>query len=142
MMMKLPKKNVVRGRGKLIALLAIVAVTASVVAESWPSAPSNLGFEDGTNCWRLPHALWRVEDGAGRGGSKALVWENTDPKRYLFPRQTIALEVGGIYRYGAGQGRFVCGQGWEASKAAGVAGLRQRRRQVDRRGLRKAGRQA
>ena len=101
MRMKLPKKNVVRGRGKLIALLAIVAATASVVAESWPSTPSNLGFEDGTNCWRLPHALWRVEDGAGRGGSKALVWENTDPKRYLFPRQTIALEVGGIYRYGA-----------------------------------------
>ena len=66
-----------------------------------PLMPVNPGFEDGTNGWRLPEKLWCVTDGAGRGRSKALVWENSDPKRYLFPRQTIKLEPGGIYRYGA-----------------------------------------
>ncbi len=67
----------------------------------WPSEPANLGFENGTNSWQLPKALWRVADGEGRGGSKALVWENSDSKRYLWPRQTLSLEVGGIYRFGA-----------------------------------------
>ena len=65
------------------------------------TVPVNLGFEDGTSGWRIPDKLWRVTDGEGRGRSKALVWENSDPKRYLFPRQTIELEPGGIYRYGA-----------------------------------------
>ena len=67
----------------------------------WPSEPTNLGFENGAAGWQLPTALWRVSDGEGRGGSKAIVWENADSKRYLWPRQTLSLEVGGIYRFGA-----------------------------------------
>lgn len=66
-----------------------------------PSVPVNLDFESGTNGWQIPDKLWRVADGEGHSGSKALVWENSNPKHYLFPRQTIALEPGGIYRYGA-----------------------------------------
>ena len=70
-------------------------------AEPLPTIPVNTGFEAGTNGWHIPKALWLMEEGTGRNGSTALVWENGDPKRYLFPRQTLALEAGGIYRYGA-----------------------------------------
>ena len=85
-----------------ICLLAILLVASCHAQdEQSPSMPANLDFEKGTNSWCLPKALWRVADGEGRNGSKALVWENSDPKRYLFPRHKIALKPGGIYRYGA-----------------------------------------
>ena len=85
-----------------ICLLAILLVASCHAQDDQcPSMPANPDFEKGTNSWCLPKALWRVADGEGRNGSKALVWENSDPKRYLFPRHKIALKPGGIYRYGA-----------------------------------------
>ena len=100
--MKLRIHRMLSGEKLAVVLpLVVVFATVSMAVESWPSSPSNLGFEDGTNCWHLPKALWRVADGEGRGGSKAIVWENSDSKRYLYPRQTLSLEVGGIYRFGA-----------------------------------------
>ena len=85
-----------------ICLLAILLVASCHAQDDQcPSMPANPDFEKGTNSWCLPKALWRVADGEGRNGSKALVWENSDPKRYLFPRHKITLKPGGIYRYGA-----------------------------------------
>ena len=72
-----------------------------LAAAPLPTSPVNTGFEAGKSGWRIPNALWRIEEGAGRNGSKGLVWENNDPKRYLFPGYKLALEAGGIYRYGA-----------------------------------------
>ena len=86
--------------GKLGGIVSAVAFSC-LAADSLPTIPVNTGFEEGTTDWRIPGALWRIEEGAGRNGSKCLVWENSDPKRYLFPLHTIALEAGGIYRYGA-----------------------------------------
>ena len=90
---------------RLTFLVVTAAVGAAVYADDIsllgmvPTA--NQGFEAGTNGWQIPNALWRIEDGAGRKGSKCLVYENKDPKRYLFPRHSLALDAGGIYRYGA-----------------------------------------
>lgn len=61
---------------------------------------ANAGFEDGATHWRVPCPTWRVEDGAGRNGSKGLVWENSDPNAYSFPAQRVVLEGGGVYRFG------------------------------------------
>ena len=80
------------------------AALSCLAAESLPTTPVNAGFEEGTTGWRIPGALWRVADGEGRGGSKCLVWEKNDPKRYLFPGYKLALEAGGIYRFGRGVG--------------------------------------
>ena len=79
--------------------LALCAYGAPIAARKLPTMPSNLGFEDGGKCWSIPRN-WRVEDGAGRGGSKGVVYENDDPSAYSFPSQRIALEGGGVYRFG------------------------------------------
>ncbi len=60
----------------------------------------NLGFENGNEGWLVPKPTWRVEDGAGRQGSKGLVWENANPDAYSFPAQRVVLEGGGVYRFG------------------------------------------
>ena len=85
-----------------VGLLGVAwAALPCLAAETLPTMPVNTGFEEGTAGWRIPGALWRIEEGEGRNGSKCLVWENGDPKRYLFPRHQLALEAGGIYRFGA-----------------------------------------
>ena len=81
--------------------MALIAALPCPAAETMPTMTANPGFEAGTNGWQIPNALWRIEDGAGRKGSKCLVYENNDTKRYLFPRHPLALDAGGIYRYGA-----------------------------------------
>ena len=81
--------------------MALIAALPCPAAETMPTMTANPGFEAGTNGWQIPTALWRIEDGAGRKGSKCLVYENNDTKRYLFPRHPLALDAGGIYRYGA-----------------------------------------
>ena len=81
--------------------VALIAALPCLEMDAMPPSSANPGFEAGTNGWQIPNALWRIEDGAGRKGSKCLVYENKDPKRYLFPRHSLALDAGGIYRYGA-----------------------------------------
>ena len=80
--------------------LACCAHGAAIAADKLPSVPSNLDFEEGARHWRVPRTKWRVEDGAGRGGSKGMVGENYDPHSYSFPGQRIALEGGAVYRFG------------------------------------------
>lgn len=80
--------------------LACCAQGAAIAADKLPSVPSNLDFEEGAKYWRVPKPKWRVEDGAGRGGSKGMVGENDDPRSYSFPGQRIALEGGAVYRFG------------------------------------------
>ena len=60
----------------------------------------NLGFERGDKGWLINKPTWRIEDGAGRQGSKGLVWENSNPESYSFPAQRVVLEGGGVYRFG------------------------------------------
>ena len=69
-------------------------VCCAHAADKLSSVPSNLDFEEGGKFWRVPKLKWRVEDGAGRGGSKGMVCENDDPRSYSFPGQRIALEGG------------------------------------------------
>ena len=81
--------------------MAPTAALPCPAVEVLPPPPANPGFEAGTNGWQIPNALWRIESDAGRKGSKCLVYENNDPKLYFFPRHPLALDAGGIYRYGA-----------------------------------------
>jgi len=79
------------------AFAAEVAIASNALSSA---SIANLGFENGGAHWRVPRPTWRVEDGAGRKGSKGLVWENSNPDVYSFPAQCVTLEGGGIYRFG------------------------------------------
>ena len=57
---------------------------------SFEMAPSGKG-------WRLPKA-WSVVSGAGRNGSKAVVWDNDDQKHYTFPFQQLKAYPGARFR--------------------------------------------
>ncbi len=83
------------------AIALALATLAALGADPGPLPPVNPGFENGDAGWTIPSSLWRIEPGAGRGGSAALVWENDDPKAYTFPRCPFAAEPGATYRYGA-----------------------------------------
>ena len=58
----------------------------------------NGDFEQGFANWRKPNSMWRVEDGAGYGGTKGLVWECNDAEKYIYPAQDVQLEGGSAYR--------------------------------------------
>ena len=97
--------NAVRiGNRDLLALYSGTKQNCIVFVVTVPKPTStfvhNPGFENGAAHWRVPHPTWRIEDGAGRGGGKGLVWENSDPQAYSFPAQRVALEGGGVYRFG------------------------------------------
>ena len=61
----------------------------------------NGGFESSKKSegWYVP-AKWRVEDGIGRKGTRALVWENDDPKIFTFPKQNVTIGPGSRYVFG------------------------------------------
>ena len=77
--------------------LNIRHVAALLWAASAAFAACAAGDVDG---WHMPKELWRIERGAGRDGGDALVWESHDPEKYAYPSRTVALEPGGIYRFG------------------------------------------
>ena len=60
---------------------------------------TNGGFESGTDGWNIGKQTCRVVDGAGRAGSKGLVWQNDDPNLYKFTTQKLALEPGCTYAF-------------------------------------------
>ena len=73
----------------------------SVVATAESSLLVNGGFDQMTvgKEWNLPKA-WSIEQGAGRNGTAALVWENDDPKNYAFPSQRFKVVPGNVFRFG------------------------------------------
>ena len=75
---------------------------AGAIAYGSGSAGGNLlkngDFEKGFADWRESGAIWRVDDGAGYGGTKGLVWECNDPSKYAYPAQYVKLEAGSAYR--------------------------------------------
>ena len=73
---------------------ATVAMSESALANGDFEGPVSGGG------WELP-AGWTVEPGVGRQGSRALVWENSDPKAYRFASVGVSLEPGVAYRIGA-----------------------------------------
>jgi len=59
---------------------------------------ANLNFERGADGWKLPPA-YSVRAGEGLNATKALVYENADPKLpYAFPIYYVNLETGVVYR--------------------------------------------
>jgi len=74
------------------------------VARAEENAVKNPGFEQtdakgATVAWSERKPVYRFADGAGRNGSRGLVFENSDPKFYSFPSQKLELEPGCCYAY-------------------------------------------
>ena len=72
-------------------VLASVLMAAALVCDG--------GFENGGTGWRLGKEVNRIEVGAGRNGSKGLVWENDDENVYRFAKCDMTLEPGVSYRF-------------------------------------------
>jgi hypothetical protein len=81
----------------ILHALSIAAASAS----AGDNILKNGDFENGFEFWRKPGMMWRVEDGAGYGGTKGLVWENRDCKKREYPAQYVKLEPGCAYRLSA-----------------------------------------
>ena len=83
-------------------VIFVSCAIAGAIAYGSGSAGGNLlkngDFEKGFADWRESGAIWRVEDGAGYGGTKGLVWECNDPAKYAYPAQYVKLEAGSAYR--------------------------------------------
>ena len=86
-------------------MLCIAPLTLAAMLT--PKAPgvANAAFEEYRNGapvgWTLPKRAFRAAKGEGMNGSGGLVWENDDPKFYVCASQSLALESGKAYRFGA-----------------------------------------
>ena len=81
-------------------MLSAAVAAGALSAEHAPIAV-NCGFEDPnpSQGWSVP-VNWKIVDGEGRRGSRALVWDSEDPKSFSFPVQYVALEPGARYTFG------------------------------------------
>lgn len=80
-----------------------------VLAWAWAAAGQenavrNAGFEEtdaagATVGWSERRPVYRFAGGAGRGGSRGLVFENSDPAFYAFPSQRLEVETGQCYAF-------------------------------------------
>ena len=87
------------GLEKMLVFSAAVGLSAVAVgADAAGNLLKNGDFEKGFSDWRKAGAIWRVEDGAGYGGTKGLVWECNDAEKYIYPAQYVKLEAGSAYR--------------------------------------------
>ncbi len=83
----------------------------------------NSGFEEilpdgATKGWQELRPTYRIENGAGRNGSRGLVYENDDPDIYRLVSQKVDLQIDCLYRFsvwvrtesleGAENGATVC----------------------------------
>ena len=94
--------------GIAVLCMASCAVAGRVVYSTGFDTPDEV---KGWTC----NSVWKVEDGAGVGGSKAMVWTNSDGGKYVicnFPLQN-AKAGAPMARY-AGWTRT---NGWEAPAA-------------------------
>ena len=87
---------------RVLALAVAVAACAGA-AEPGVQLVRNGGFEDvkdgQTVGWNAVGRKYVYVDGAGRSGTRALAFENDDPKFYSFPGQRIELKTGKTYKY-------------------------------------------
>ena len=99
------------------ALLAAAIMAATAIASAADDAAGikprlssgggelvlNGGFDevvDGkTAHWNTVGKKFTYRDGEGRNGTRALCYENDDPKFYSFPGQKIQLKAGHAYEY-------------------------------------------
>ena len=83
-----------------LCFVVVSAVSTGLLAYEEQLAV-NRGFESSKKSegWYVP-AKWRVEDGIGRKGTRALVWENDDPKIFTFPKQNVTIGPGSRYVFG------------------------------------------
>ncbi len=90
------------GAGECISLIAAVGALAAAGADGGPIV-RNGGFDDvrdgKTVGWNAVGAKYVYRDGAGRSGTRALCYENDDPRFYSFPGQRIELKAGRSYEY-------------------------------------------
>lgn len=90
------------GAGGCISLLAAVGAFAAAGADGGPIV-RNGGFDDArdgkTVGWNAVGEKYVYRDGAGRSGTRALCYENDDPRFYSFPGQRIELKAGRSYEY-------------------------------------------
>ena len=85
-----------------MAFLAVGSASGAPSAGDQANLLENPGFENGTAGWkRIDPPVWKIVEGEGYGGTKALVWENDNPDRYVYPAGKIKLEPGRIYHFTA-----------------------------------------
>ena len=84
---------------------ALASVLSACACAAGPGVQlvRNGGFEDvkggKTVGWNAVGRKYVYADGAGRSGTRALAFENDDPRFYSFPGQYIELKAGRVYRY-------------------------------------------
>ena len=84
---------------KIVAcFICTLAVGPAIAAENLLKNP---GFEDGEKFWNRVSGDVRIAAGDGYQGSMALVWENEESARHLFPEQFVELEPGRVYHFTA-----------------------------------------
>ena len=85
------------------SFLACAAGLAACACAAEGPIVRNGGFEDvkggATVGWNAVGRRYVYVDGAGRSGTRALAFENDDPKFYSFPGQRIELKAGKTYKY-------------------------------------------
>ena len=81
-----------------LAVLGCVAPLAANAVAADGNLLKNGDFEQGFASWRRPQSMWRVEEGAGYGGTKGLVWECREDRKREYPAQYVQLEAGSMYR--------------------------------------------
>ena len=84
-------------------MLALAAAFSACACAAEGPIVRNGGFEDvkdgQTVGWNAVGRKYVYADGMGRSGTRALAYENDNPKFYSFPGQRIELKAGKTYKY-------------------------------------------
>lgn len=90
----------------LVPALAVAEADLVLSDGSFETAPA-------AATWHVPSKAWSVVAGAGRNGSKAVVWDNDDPNLYVYPHQQLRAVPGSRFRF----------QGWVKADRGDLAKL-------------------
>jgi len=83
--------------GKTWALMLLTVVCGQFLAAAELAVNGGFDGAQPDSGWNLPSPQWKALAGKGRKGTGGLVWENADPKSFMFPTQRLALEPGASY---------------------------------------------
>ncbi len=106
----------------LVSTAALVAAVVSATPAAGDGLVVNGGFNQCKNGrtvgWNEVAPRYVFRDGEGRSGTRALCYNNDDPKFYTFPGQSIQLKPGKVYEFevwartenlkGSGSGATIC----------------------------------